>query len=53
MKELLSVIKKMKNKKAECIDKIANEMIKSFPDKILVINLSLYTLLHLIKATLN
>ncbi len=33
MKELLSVIKKMKNKKTEGTDKIANEMIKHFPEK--------------------
>ena len=32
--ELKRVIKKMKNKKAEGVDKIANEMIKHFPDKI-------------------
>ena len=42
MKELLLVIKKMKNKKAEGIDKIANEMIKYFPDKILAIILRLF-----------
>ena len=36
MKELLLVIKKMKNKKAEGVDKIANEMIKYFPDKIIL-----------------
>ena len=32
----------MKNKKAEGIDKIANEMIKYFPDKILAIILRLF-----------
>ena len=42
MKELLSVIKKMKNKKAEGTDKIANEMIKNFPDKILSVILHLF-----------
>ena len=42
MKELLSVIKKMKNKKAEGTDKIANEMIKHFPDKILDVILHLF-----------
>ena len=35
MKELLAVVKNMKNKKAEGIDRIANEMIKFFPNKIL------------------
>ena len=48
MKELLSVIKKMKNKKAEGIDKIANEMIKYFLDKILAIILRLLKCLCLI-----
>ena len=42
MKELLIVIKKMKNKNAEVIDKIANEMIKYFPDKILATILRLF-----------
>ena len=42
MKELLSVIKKMKNKKAEGTDKIANEMIKHFPDKIVDLILHLF-----------
>ena len=42
MKELLSVIKKMKNKKAEGTDKIANEMIKHFPDIILNVILRLF-----------
>ena len=32
----------MKNKKAEGIEKISNEMIKYFPDKILAIILSLF-----------
>ena len=34
----------MKNKKAEGIDKIANEMIKFFPEKILEALLELYNL---------
>ena len=42
MKELLLVIKKMKNKKDEGIDKIAIEMIKPFPEKILKIILLLF-----------
>ena len=33
MKELLLVIKKMKDKKSEGTDKIANEMIKNFTEK--------------------
>ena len=44
MEELSKVIKKMKNKKAEGIDKIANEMIKFFPEKILEALLELYNL---------
>ena len=42
MKELLAVVKKMKNKKAEGTDKIANDMIKHFPDKILSLALRIY-----------
>ena len=41
MKELL-LVKNMKNKKAEGVDKISNEMIKYFPDKILAIILRLF-----------
>ena len=37
MKELLRVNKKMKNKRAEGIDKIANEIIKHFPEKIVLL----------------
>ena len=42
MKELENVIQKMKNKKAEGIDKIANEMIKYFPENFLIILLDLF-----------
>ena len=42
MEELQNVIKKMKNKKAEGVDKIANDMIKYFPEKILKVVLCLF-----------
>ena len=42
MKELQAVIKNMKNKKAEGTDKIANEMIKHFPEKLLNLILALF-----------
>ena len=42
LEELKHVIKKMKNKKAEGVDKIANEMIKHFPDKILCLILEIF-----------
>ena len=42
MKEFQAVIKNMKNKKAEGTDKIANEMIKHFPEKLLNLILALF-----------
>ena len=42
MKELVAVISKMKNKKAEGIDKIANEMLKHLPENLLVILLEIF-----------
>ena len=42
MKELVTVIGKMKNKKAEGIDKIANEMLKHLPENLLVILLEIF-----------
>ena len=42
MKEIAAVISKMKNKKAEGIDKIANEVLKYVPENVLVILLKIF-----------